>query len=99
MREVFRDAGLRVPWFRVVAVQPAPEPALLGISYPCVLKPLSLSASTGVIRANNREEFLAAAARVRRGFGVAGIFGSPGTEIGSVLVGGVSPGKGGGPAW
>src|SRR5260221_663481 len=63
MREVFRDAGLRVPWFRVVAVQPAPEPALLGISYPCVLKPLSLSASTGVIRANNREEFLAAAAR------------------------------------
>src|ERR1700731_3981268 len=66
MREVFRDAGLRVPWFRGVALQPAPEPALLGISYPCVLKPLSLSASTGVIRANNREEFLTAAARVRR---------------------------------
>src|SRR5258706_14474665 len=68
MREVFRDAGLRVPWFRVVAVQPAPEAALLGISYPCVLKPLWLSASTGVIRAHNREEFLAAAARVRRVF-------------------------------
>jgi hypothetical protein len=66
MREVFRDAGLRVPWFRAVALQPAPEPALLGISYPCVVKPLSLSASTGVIRANNREEFVAAAARVRR---------------------------------
>src|SRR5690349_8800372 len=66
MREVFRDAGLRVSWFRSVAVQPAPEPALLGISYPCVLKPISLSASTGVIRANNREEFLSAAARVRR---------------------------------
>src|SRR6266478_3581487 len=65
MRELFRDAGLRVPWFRAVALQPAPEPALLGISYPCVLKPLSLSASTGVIRANNREEFLRAAARVR----------------------------------
>jgi hypothetical protein len=31
-----------------------------------VLKPLSLSASQGVVRANNREEFLAAAARVRR---------------------------------
>jgi hypothetical protein len=66
MREVFRDAELRVPWFRAVAVQPAPEPALLGITYPCVLKPMSLSASTGVIRANNREEFVAAAARVRR---------------------------------
>jgi len=38
--------GLLVPWFRAVALQPAPEPALLEISYPCVLKPLSLSAST-----------------------------------------------------
>jgi predicted ATP-grasp superfamily ATP-dependent carboligase len=66
MREVFRDAGLLVPWFRAVALQPVPEPALLGISYPCVLKPLSLSASTGVIRANTREEFLAAAGRVKR---------------------------------
>src|ERR1700732_290567 len=66
MREVFRDAGLRVPWFRAVSLRPSPEPALLGISYPCVLKPVSLSASTGVIRANNREEFLAAAERVRR---------------------------------
>jgi formate-dependent phosphoribosylglycinamide formyltransferase (GAR transformylase) len=66
MREVFRDAGLRVPWFRGVSLRPAPEPALLGISYPCVLKPLSLSASQGVVRANNRDEFLAAAERVRR---------------------------------
>ena len=66
MREVFRDAGLRVPWFRAVAVHPMPEPSLLGISYPCVLKPLSLSASQGVVRANTREEFLAAATRIRR---------------------------------
>lgn len=66
MREVFRDAGLRVPWFRGVALRPAPEPALLGISYPCVLKPVSLSASQGVVRANNREEFLAATQQVRR---------------------------------
>src|ERR1700736_6682261 len=66
MREVFRDAGLRVPWFRGVALRPAPEPALLGISYPCVLKPVSLSASQGVVRANNRQEFLAATQRVQR---------------------------------
>ena len=66
MREVFRDAGLRVRWFRDFAIDPTPEPALLGIQYPCVLKPLSLSASQGVVRANNREEFLAAAARIRR---------------------------------
>jgi hypothetical protein len=66
MREVFRDAGLRVPWFRNLPIDPTPEPDLLGISYPCVLKPLSLSASQGVVRANNRQEFIAAASRIRR---------------------------------
>ena len=54
MREVFRDVGLPTPWFRILPIDPAPEPALLGISYPCILKPLSLSASQGVVRANNR---------------------------------------------
>jgi len=66
MREIFREAGLPTPWFRSVSLHPAPEPALLGIDYPCVLKPLALSASQGVIRANNRAEFLAAAERIRR---------------------------------
>ena len=66
MREVLRDAGLPTPWFRSVALKPAPEPALLGITYPCVLKPMSLSASQGVIRADSREEFLAAAERIKR---------------------------------
>src|SRR5580693_5592324 len=51
MREVFREAGLRVPWFRAVPLNPAPEPSLVGITYPCVAKPLSLSASQGVVRA------------------------------------------------
>src|ERR1700720_4197725 len=32
MREVFRDAGLRGPWFRSVPVSPTVEPALMGIS-------------------------------------------------------------------
>ena len=66
MREVFRETGLNTPWFRVMNLDPLPEPALLGISYPCVLKPLSLSASRGVIRANNRDEFVTAAQRIRK---------------------------------
>jgi ATP-grasp domain-containing protein/L-aminoacid ligase-like protein len=66
MREVFREAGLPTPWFRTIALNPTPEPALLGVSYPCVLKPISLSASRGVIRANNRDEFIAAAERIRK---------------------------------
>ncbi len=93
MREVFRDAGLPVPWFRAVALQPAPEPALLGISYPCVLKPLSLSASTGVIRANNREEFLAAAARVRRVLESPEILASREANLDQMLVEGYIPGS------
>jgi hypothetical protein len=93
MREVFRDAGLRVPWFRVMALQPAPEPALLGISYPCVLKPLSLSASTGVIRANNREEFLAAAGRVRRVLESPEVLASREAHLDQMMVEGYIPGR------
>jgi hypothetical protein len=66
LREVFRDAGLPTPWFRSVPLQAIPEPALMGITYPCVLKPISLSASQGVVRVNNREAFLAGAGRLKR---------------------------------
>ena len=93
MREVFRDAGLRVPWFRAVALQPAPEPALLGISYPCVVKPLSLSASTGVIRANNRDEFLRAAGRVRRVLESPDVLASREANLDQMMVEGYIPGK------
>ncbi len=66
MREVLRDAGLPVPWFRSVSLQPLPEPSLLGIQYPCVLKPISLSASQGVTRVNNRDELISGAERLKR---------------------------------
>jgi biotin carboxylase len=66
MRAVLREAGVPCPWFRSLKLQPLPEPSLLGIEYPCVLKPLSLSASQGVVRANNRDQFLAGAARLKR---------------------------------
>jgi len=68
MREVFHDAGLPSPWFRAFALSPAPEPALLGIKYPCVIKPMSLSASQGVMRADNRDDFLAAISRLKHLF-------------------------------
>jgi len=93
MREVFRDAGLRVPWFRSLPVTPVPEPSLVGIHYPCVLKPLSLSASQGVIRANNREEFLAAAERLRRLLESAEIRSTREPSLDQMLVEGYIPGK------
>jgi len=93
MREVFRDAGLRGPWFRTVALQPAPEPALLGISYPCVLKPMSLSASQGVIRAKTRDEFVAAADRIRKLLASPEILATREPNLDQVIVEGYIPGK------
>lgn len=92
-REVFRDAGLRVPWFRSFPVAPAPEPSLVGVSFPCVLKPLSLSASQGVMRANNREEFLAAVARLRRLLDSAEIRATREANLGQMIVEGYIPGR------
>jgi len=56
-RQRFQAAGLNVPGFRV---NQAPA------RYPCVLKPLALSASRGVIRANNERQFFAARGRIRK---------------------------------
>jgi hypothetical protein len=93
MREVFRDAGLRGPWFRAVPIHPTPEPSLLGISYPCVAKPLSLSASQGVVRANSREEFMAAVTRIRRLLESPEIRATREPNLDQILVEGYIPGR------
>jgi D-alanine-D-alanine ligase-like ATP-grasp enzyme len=93
MREVFRDAGLRGPWFRSLAVSPIAEPALLGIEYPCVLKPMSLSASQGVVRANSREEFVAAVERIRRLLGSPEILARREAGLDRLIVEGYIPGR------
>jgi formate-dependent phosphoribosylglycinamide formyltransferase (GAR transformylase) len=56
-RERFRGTGLNVPEYRLWG-----EPR----RYPCVLKPLHSSASRGVIRADNPEEFEQASGRIRK---------------------------------
>jgi biotin carboxylase len=59
-REVLHAAGIRVPdFFSFSAEVPA------RVKFPCVVKPLSLSASQGVIRANNPDEFAEAVRRIR----------------------------------
>ncbi len=65
-RERFRDAGLLVPGFRRIALDADVDRAADEARYPCVLKPLGLSASRGVIRANSRAEFTAAFERIRK---------------------------------
>jgi hypothetical protein len=93
MREVFRETGLQTPWFRTINLDPLPEPALLGISYPCVLKPLSLSASRGVIRANNREEFISAALRIRKLLESPEVRATREAHLDQILVEGYIPGR------
>ena len=63
-REVLRAAGVRVPDFFSFAVQNDLADVLARVKFPCVVKPLSLSASQGVIRANNADEFAEAVRRI-----------------------------------
>jgi biotin carboxylase len=65
-RERFHNAGLLVPEFRRMALNEETERAALESHYPCVLKPLGLSASRGVIRANNPAEFVTAFHRIEK---------------------------------
>jgi len=63
-RERFRAAGLLVPEFHRIALSDGPLRAAQQTPCPCVLKPLGLSASRGVIRANSPAEFSAAFSRI-----------------------------------
>jgi biotin carboxylase len=65
MRERFRAAGMLVPEYFRVPLESDPRQAAGRAMFPCVLKPLGLSASRGVIRANDETEFAAAFERIR----------------------------------
>jgi biotin carboxylase len=56
--------GVLSPAFWVFATAEDPRRLAARVGYPCVLKPLSLSASRGVIRANDPDEFIAAFAQI-----------------------------------
>jgi biotin carboxylase len=64
MRQCLAAAGLPVPRFRRIALGENPVLAARGVAFPCVLKPLNLSASRGVIRANTTEQFVVAFRRI-----------------------------------
>jgi biotin carboxylase len=58
MRLALSEAGLNTPKFELVGVDEDARSAAGRVLYPCVLKPLSLSASRGVVRADNQQEFV-----------------------------------------
>ncbi len=95
-RERLLAAGVRVPAFVVTDVSDvSPPSALRPPSYPVVLKPLTLSASRGVIRADNDEEFGAAVTTIREILAEVGERGerAKGDDGGRILVEQYVPGR------
>jgi biotin carboxylase len=62
-RQALKKAGCNTPLFQLIEIKKTAD-TLLEIPFPLVIKPLSLSGSRGVIRANNRNEFLNACSRI-----------------------------------
>ena len=62
--ELLHRHGLAAPWYRLFTTAEDPKQAARAVSYPCVLKPLFLSASRGVIRADDPLAFAAAWRRI-----------------------------------
>jgi biotin carboxylase len=64
MRQTLLEADLPSPYFWCVPLDADPAQVAGEVRFPCVLKPLFLSASRGVIRANDPPQFAAAFARL-----------------------------------
>ncbi len=66
LRRCLSDHGLPTPHFEILKASDDPAAVAAKCDYPCVLKPLSLSGSRGVIRADNESEFVAAFNRIAK---------------------------------
>ena len=64
LRRLLRKAALAVPDFACYSVNQDESQIAQSIRYPCVLKPLSLSGSQGVIRADSPDQFKEAFKRI-----------------------------------
>lgn len=61
----FVAAGLPVPWFFSMPLDASLDEVADRLAFPCVVKPLALAGSRGVIRADTPDEFVSAVARLR----------------------------------
>ena len=66
MRSLMSKGGAPCPVFRPFSLSADPAWVATRVTYPCVVKPLRLSGSRGVIRAKNPDELVAAFNRTRR---------------------------------
>lgn len=69
MRRMLRDGGVPVPWFGLFST--AVDSALVAaqVLYPCVVKPLNLNGSRGVMRVDSPDELMQNVARLSRMLG------------------------------
>lgn len=65
-RQRMDNAGLPAPKYRLSHVDEDPQSIANEVDYPCVLKPVALSASQGVIRADDPAQFVTAFGRIQR---------------------------------
>ena len=92
LRQRLEAGGLLSPPYLVLPLASDPAAGAARAPYPCVLKPLGLSASRGVIRADNEAEFVVAFARIRALLTDPAIAADCGPTADRVLVEGFVPG-------
>jgi len=66
MREVLSRSGVQVPGYLHFSLDEDPRDIAARVTYPCVVKPVFLSTSRGVMRADNEEEFTQVVRRLDR---------------------------------
>jgi biotin carboxylase len=66
MRRLLENAAVPIPRFELHTSAEDPREVATHTRYPCVVKPLQLSGSRGVIRADDSESFVAAVERLTR---------------------------------
>lgn len=92
LRQRLAGAGIPSPSFRVFPTDCDPAAVARTLPFPVVLKPLALSASRGVIRADSPDEFQSAFERLRRILGEPSNVRECGELAGRILVEGYIPG-------
>ena len=89
----FHEAELPVPWFTAVHLDESVASVAERISFPCVVKPLTLSASRGVMRVDTVDQLGEALDRIRRLHRLPEVERRPGPSDRTILVEQYLPGR------
>jgi biotin carboxylase len=93
MREILATGGIPSPRFALASVDENPAALARRMAFPCVLKPLSLSGSRGVIRADDSTQFVTAFHRVAAILRRSEVTAQPGPVARQIMVESFIPGR------